>query len=200
MPLPPVAPALKRFIWDIQSMVELEASERELLWIGRDLMTRLLASDDWLPAAFAAADLAFARQFQVYRDGLDRFTVVSSVLSPGASLHVRQQSVWEIMGVVRGMVIRRPEDARAQPRGDARSLPPGGVDVRPSGQGDAMRLANALADAVSISVHVYGGELAGLARHPLAADGRPEEVSLDYANREDAMAYDIFSIQAEPRG
>jgi spore coat polysaccharide biosynthesis protein SpsF len=68
-----VPPALKRFIWDIQSMVELEASEREVLLIGRDLMARLLASDDGLPAIFAGPGLA------TYPQGMeiDGFTVAA---------------------------------------------------------------------------------------------------------------------------
>ena len=57
----PVPEPLKRFIWDIQSMVELAESEREILVIGRDLMARLVARDDWLPDAFALpADAQFA--------------------------------------------------------------------------------------------------------------------------------------------
>jgi hypothetical protein len=46
----PVPATLKRFIWDIQSLVELAESEREILIIGRDLMARLIENDDWLPA------------------------------------------------------------------------------------------------------------------------------------------------------
>jgi hypothetical protein len=41
----PVPPALKRFIWDIQSKAELDEGKREILFIGRDLMSRLVASD-----------------------------------------------------------------------------------------------------------------------------------------------------------
>ncbi|HEY8125763.1 MAG TPA: hypothetical protein VIF88_10120, partial [Methylocystis sp.] len=59
----PVPPALRRFIWDIQSMVELAESEREILLIGRDLMARLFTTDDWLPTVFAVPNPAGSQQF-----------------------------------------------------------------------------------------------------------------------------------------
>jgi len=65
----PVPAALRRFIWDIQSMVELAETEREILLIGRDLMARLIATDDWLPTVYAVPNPAGGQQFQIYRDG-----------------------------------------------------------------------------------------------------------------------------------
>jgi hypothetical protein len=52
-------------------MVELDDGVREILFIGRDLMNRLVASDDWLPAAFGASGCS-----QLYRDGMARFSPV----------------------------------------------------------------------------------------------------------------------------
>ena len=106
----PVPAALRRFIWDIQSMVELAESEREILLIGRDLMARLIATDDWLPTAFAVPNPAGGQQFQIYRDGLERFSVVSTVLWGGAFVAISQPSVWEIAGVLRGAVTREQFD------------------------------------------------------------------------------------------
>jgi hypothetical protein len=91
------APApLRRFIWDIQSMVELAESEREILVIGRDLMAQLVAGDDWLPLAFARPDDGGCRHYLLYGDGLDRFAVVSTVLQGAQAMLVRQDGVWEI--------------------------------------------------------------------------------------------------------
>ena len=106
----PVPAALRRFIWDIQSMVELAESEREILLIGRDLMARLIATDDWLPTAFAVPNPAGGQQFQIYRDGLERFSVVCTVLWGGAFVAISQPSIWEIAGVLRGAVTREQLD------------------------------------------------------------------------------------------
>src|SRR6266540_1488709 len=100
----PVHPTLKRFIWDIQSVVELAESEREILVIGRDLMARLVAVDDWLPAAFAASGDAQCRHYLLYFDGQERFSVVAAVYHGGQAAPVCQNDVWEIFGVLRGLV------------------------------------------------------------------------------------------------
>lgn len=181
-----VPPSLKRFIWDIQSMVELADSEREILVIGRDLMARLVASDDWLPTVFAAPSPAGGRQFQLYSDGLERFSIVSTVLWGGAALSIAQPSVWEIIGVLRGAMTRQ-----------GRLLQPGSVDAHASASGDVSRLSNALGDQISIGIHVYGGEIGRLSRRSLAPDGRMDEPPLGYANAESAPPYDIWSIQTE---
>ncbi|BGE85347.1 3-mercaptopropionate dioxygenase [Methylosinus sp. 3S-1] len=181
---PPVPPALKRFIWDIQSMVELAEGEREILLIGRDLMTRLVAEDDWLPEVFAAAPSGEARQYQLYSDGMERFAVIASVLPAGAALAIEQPGVWEIIGALRGTPTRCL--AGAAPR----ELPRGTVDVFRSAGEAAVRLAGAEA---AIAIHVYGGEIGRLVRRP--GEGEP----MGYANGEDAPPYDIYTIQTEIR-
>jgi len=188
----PVPPALKRFIWDIQSMVELADSEREILLIGRDLMTRLVASDDCLPMVFAVALPARGRQFQLYSDGEERFAVVASVLAPGAGLALEQQGVWEIAGVLRGAVARRlPAGSR-----DAGALEKGAVEARLSKTGGETALANARADEISIAIHVYGGAIGGMVRRSVSPDGATGEAE-PFANGEAAPPYDIFTIQTE---
>jgi len=188
----PVPPALKRFIWDIQSMVELADSEREILLIGRDLMTRLVASDDCLPAVFADASPARGRQFQLYSDGEERFTVVASVLAGGAGLSLDQPGVWEIVGMLRGAAARRlpggPEGAGA--------LEKGAVEARLSKTGPSAALANALAEDVSIAIHVYGGAIGGMTRRSVSPEGAIGEGE-PYANGEATPPYDIFTIQTE---
>ena len=119
----PVPPALRRFIWDIQSMVELAESEREILLIGRDLMARLITTDDWLPTVFAVPNPAGGQQFQIYRDGLDRFSVVSTILWGGACVTISQPSVWEIAGVLRGAVNRQQLDGSPTKQRAGRRVP-----------------------------------------------------------------------------
>jgi len=111
-------------------MVELTDSEREILLIGRDLMTRLVASEDWLPAAFATAETGKGLQYQLFSDVLERFTVVATVLFPGAGLLVEQSSHWEIAGGLSGSVSRQARDRGARAKAEVRILRPGEVQTR----------------------------------------------------------------------
>lgn len=209
----PVPPSLKRFIWDIQSIVELAESEREIFVIGRDLMARLVASDDWLPPGFAIApspsppppggEGEAVAQFHLYVDALERFCVVSTVLRGGQTLPIFREPVWEIMGLLRGAVGRQrfalPAGAPPAASSAAKLLKPGAVETFTPASGEAVQLCNALDDRTSISIHVYGGEIGKLARRAVAPDGNVSEFSTGYANAKDWPPYDIMSIQTEIR-
>jgi predicted metal-dependent enzyme (double-stranded beta helix superfamily) len=172
----PVPGALRRFIWDIQSLVELDGGEREILVVGGDVMARLLADDSWLPTVFAIPGRPGACQYQLYHDGLERFSVVSTVLAPGASLLATAQPFWEIAGVLRGGLTRTVADGSV-PRMYTR----GAVDLRGSGRAARQQLANPSAERPAIAIHVYGGPRDGCANPP------------------EAPPYDIWSIQTEIR-
>ncbi|MGJ0454540.1 MAG: hypothetical protein ACR65T_15110 [Methylocystis sp.] len=198
----PVPPALRRFIWDIQSMVELAESEREILLIGRDLMARLFTADDWLPTVFAVPKPAGGQQFQIYRDGLERFSVVSTILSGGARVTLSQPSVWEIAGVLRGAISRQQFDASATKSaqaGASRLLQARAVEARSSASGEVFELCNVLDDRTSIVIHVYGGDIGQISRRSGASHGSMDAQPLGYANTENDPPYDIFSIQNEIR-
>lgn len=160
-----VPASLKRFIWDIQSIIELAESEREILVIGRDLMARLVASDDWLPAVFAAPGAISGVQFQLYSDALERFSVVATVLSAGQGLLIDQPLLWEIAGVLRGGVFPRTHDTLADPLAaptdQGRVLRAGDVDTRGSRTSEAVALSNALPDQISIAFMSMAATLPG---------------------------------------
>ena len=139
----PVPPPLKRFIWDIQSMVELAESEREILVIGRVLMARLVASDDWLPDDFAVPDKKECQQYLLYGDGLERFSVVSTVFHGGQTMPVCQDRVWEIRGLLRGSRGAQhfpwEPGSAPRPKGDAKLVKSGSVDVVSPKNGESRR-------------------------------------------------------------
>jgi predicted metal-dependent enzyme (double-stranded beta helix superfamily) len=199
----PVPPALRRFIWDIQSMVELAESEREILLIGRDLMARLFTTDDWLPTVFAVPNPAGGQQFQIYHDVLDRFSVASTILSGGACMTISQPSVWEIAGVLRGAINRQQLDGsptNSAQVGASRLLQANAVEAaRSSASGEVFELRNALDDRTSIIIHVYGGDIGQISRRSGASGGSVDAPPLGYANSDDDPPYDIFSIQHEVR-
>jgi 3-mercaptopropionate dioxygenase len=188
--------ALKRFIWDIQSMVELAESEREILLIGRDLMTRLMAEDDWLSPAFSAADPGCAQQFQLYADGMERFAIVSTVLAPGQASSVGVEPFWQIFGVLRGAFSRRSFDVNAESQfspGAEQRLQSGEIWISPAR--GAAQLVNLQSDRPSIAIQVFGGDIGKTPRHILTPEGAAHFGPTSYANRADAPPFDIWTIQ-----
>ena len=196
-----VPPALKRFIWDIQSMVELTEDAREILLIGADLMSRLIATDDWLPEPFAAPAAAGPRQFQLFGDAAQRFCVVSTVLAPGQSLPLLQEPYWQIMGVLRGTValekVRVSSGAAARAEGTSRMIGRGAVERLRAVPQEAMLLFNPSDAEAAIVIQVYGGEIGTRPRHVVTPDGTLEPCAFDYANGPETPAYDIWSIQTK---
>jgi 3-mercaptopropionate dioxygenase len=199
----PVPEPLRRFIWDIQSMVELAESEREILLIGRDLMARLVAADGWLPDAFARPAENHCRHYLIYGDGLERFSVASTVLCRNQAMLIRGDGAWDIIGVLRGAAsigrLLWEPGREPQPNGDAQLVEAGAVEVAPAVSDEAVELSNAMSGSVSIVIHVYGGDIGKIARYPLEAGGTALGLASSYANAEDSPAYDISSIQADIR-
>lgn len=183
-------------------MVELAESEREILLIGRDLMARLFTTDDWLPTVFVVPNPAGGQQFQIYHDVLDRFSVVSTILSGGACMTISQPSVWEIAGVLRGAINRQQLDGSpttSAQAGVSRLLQANMVEARSSASGEVFALRNALDDRTSIIFHVYGGDIGRISRRSGASGGSVDAPPLGYANSDNDPPYDIFSIQNEIR-
>jgi predicted metal-dependent enzyme (double-stranded beta helix superfamily) len=198
-PRAPVPEVLKRFIWDIQSMVELADSEREILLIGRDLMHRLVASTGWLPEAFARPDPLRWQQFQLYHDDLERFTIISTILAGGQTLPVVQDQVWQISGVLQGRLERAdfalPRQAQPVPKGAPTIMQAGAVEIRSSSNADGIQLCNPHNEVPAIIIHVYGGEISQLPRRIYQCDGAVSEAPAVYANDVGTPPYDIHSIQ-----
>jgi 3-mercaptopropionate dioxygenase len=84
------------------------------------------------------------------------------------------------------------------PDADAMLVDPGSVEAVEASNGKAIQLSNA-AETVSISIHVYGGDIGRITRYPLEADGAALAFASGYANSDQSPAYDILSIQTEIR-
>jgi len=179
-----VPPPLRRFIWDIQSLVELDGGEREILLIGRDLTARLLAEADWAPKTFTAPGAGGAAQYHVYADSMGRFAIVLTALAPGAALAVERPGCWELYGLARGALLRDDSGRWSQPGAvEAAGARGAGTDRLSAGPNEG-----------ALAIHVYGGEIAGIVRRRIRPDGG--ETLLPFANPADAPPFDIFAIQA----
>ena len=160
---------LRRFGADLTRLADREGlAEAAVLPEARQMLARLVAEDDWLPDTFAQADGRSYRQYLLYGDPLDRFSLVSFVWGPGQQTPVHDHLMWGLVGMLRGAETAtgyvRDADGRLRAEGVER-LTPGMVGAVSPTIGDIHRVANALSDRASISIHLYGGNIGRVRRH-----------------------------------
>ena len=144
---------------------------------GKDL-AHLVAADDWLPAADRAAGEEHYRQYLLYLDPEERFSVVSFVWGPGQKTPVHDHQVWGMVGVLQGAERCQSYHADAEgvrSIGGERRLTVGEVELLSPEQGDIHRVENAFDDRDSISIHVYGADIGRVRRwvFPLGQPKKP---------------------------
>src|SRR4051794_1934052 len=76
------------------------AAESEIRAEGGRALRDLVTQDDWLPDEFAMPDPASYRQYLLYCDPLERFSVVSFVWGPGQQTPVHDHAVWGLVGML----------------------------------------------------------------------------------------------------
>lgn len=140
----------------------------------------LVSHDDWLPESCTAPHPQYYQQYLLHCDPLERFSLVSFVWGPGQSTPVHDHEVWGYVGMLRGSEINqrytRDGAGRLSLAGEPTTLRPGDVERLSPAEGDIHRVSNAYADQVSISVHLYGGNIGAVARHvydPTTGQAKP---------------------------
>jgi predicted metal-dependent enzyme (double-stranded beta helix superfamily) len=177
---------LRAFIADAIRTIEREPSEAGILAELSPKLKALVAVDDWLPPAYAAADGKAYRQYLLYADPLDRFSIVSFVWGPGQGTPIHDHRVWGLVGVLRGEEIsvsyeRRPDGSLQA--GPPTRLPQGTVAAVSPEIGDIHAISNGLSDKSSISIHVYGGNIGTIRRSVFDAQtGAASEFISGYSN------------------
>ncbi len=160
---------LKHFIQDFTRLADAHhGNEAAMLANGQLLLSALVKHDDWLPAAFAQPNPERYTQYLLHCDPLERFSVVSFVWGPGQKTPVHDHMVWGLIGMLRGAetethFTRSPSGVLVP--GDSTTLRPGMIGMVSPSLGDIHVVANAVADAPSISIHVYGANIGMVARH-----------------------------------
>ena len=166
---------LRGFVNAVEHIVDQRLAEDVLLDQVSAQLTQLISNDDWLPPTQAQPHPQFYRQYPLHIDEQERFSVVSFVWGAGQATPVHDHTVWGLIGMLRGSEISQPYgfDAagKLHPQGDAVTLRPGQVEAVSPCIGDIHRVHNALADAVSISIHVYGADIGKVQRWVYAPDG-----------------------------
>lgn len=181
-------PKFTSFIERFTELVDHHAGdEAPVLEQGRQLLAALVREDDWLPEQYAQAHPQYYQQYALHVDPQERFSVVSFVWGPGQKTPIHNHTVWALIGMLRGG--EKAEDFQANGPGEpmtalgSAQLEPGTVEsLRPT-TGDTHRVSNLLEDRVSISVHVYGGNIGRISRHVFDAQtGTPKPFVSGYSN------------------
>jgi predicted metal-dependent enzyme (double-stranded beta helix superfamily) len=185
MPGPDITP-LRHFVERTSALVDTLADEAELLAALTPPLRALVSQDNWLPEELAQPHPQFYRQYLLHADAAGRFSVVSFVWGPGQATPVHDHTVWGLVGVLRGVEAAQayaPDAAGAlQANGPLQTLRAGDVAAVSPRIGDVHRVSNALSDAVSISIHVYGANIGTVQRHVFDAQGAVKPFVSGYAN------------------
>ncbi len=160
---------LRDFVAAMTRLVEHQGNaEDAVLEPARDLLMGLVSHDDWLPEPFAACDPVRYRQYLLYGDPLDRFSLVSFVWGPGQRTPVHDHLMWGLVGMLRGREQAVPYTRQADGTliaGEPAWLEPGMVQAVSPHLGDIHTVCNGLPDRPSISIHLYGGNIGTVRRH-----------------------------------
>ncbi len=159
-----------QFVRDFTQLVDkFPGDETQILGKGRELLADLVRRDDWLSDPYAQPHPQYYQQYLLHVDPADRFSVVSFVWGPGQTTPIHNHTVWALIGMLRGG--ERAESFEVGlPGQPMRSLgnehlSPGTVESISPRTGDIHRVSNMHEDRVSISVHVYGGNIGRISRH-----------------------------------
>jgi len=190
-------PRLERFVTQIDEVLQRTQVEAEILQRASALLGELIQSDDWLPEAFAQPNPERYQQYLLYADPDDRFSVVSFVWGPGQSTPIHDHTVWGLVGVLRGAELCQPFVKNAKGHWLAskaqKRLEVGEVEAVSPFIGDVHRVWNALPDAPSISIHVYGANIGKVRRHVFHEDGTVKEFISGYSNAQKVLPVEFDS-------
>jgi predicted metal-dependent enzyme (double-stranded beta helix superfamily) len=170
---------IARFRDFVQSFTRLVAEdgddEQRIFVDGKALLSGLVAQDDWLPDEFAIPDPERYRQYLLYCDPMERFSIVSFVWGPGQKTPVHDHTVWGMVGVMRGIELCEEFDLEPATgrlgAGGTHRLEPGQIDLVSPRVGDIHRVSNALGDRPSVSIHVYGANIGAVKRNTYELPG-----------------------------
>ncbi len=169
-------PRFDAFLDEIQAIVAASAGdEAYVIEHGRPVLAALVSQDDWLPEAFAQPHPEHFKQYILYKDPEERLSVVCVVWAPGQSAIPHDHTVWGLIGQLRGAERTRnyevPMPGAPLVVRSEEVLRPGETAVVAPSVGDVHDVENAV-DDISISIHVYGGDLSSLAdrRHRYVAE------------------------------
>ena len=182
------------FVSRFTRLVDADPAETILLGQGKEILHELVKQDDWLVSEFSQPHPQHYQQYLLYLDPEERFSVVSFVWGPSQATPVHDHTVWGLVGMLRGSENCQPyskmSDGRWVPAGLELNLLAGDVEVISPKKGDVHRVWNASSSEVSISIHVYGGNIGRIQRHVYESNGIKKPFVSGYANEKQGYPFD----------
>ena len=170
-----IAPQLQQFVDGVSNLLDQNKVEAEFHPEVGELLKELVKEDNWLDPKFTVPHPEYYQQFLLHIDPQQRFSVVSFVWGPGQETPVHNHTVWGVIGMLRGKErdqhFEVESDHSLTPKGDEITLSPGDIGFVSPTIGDVHRVRNAYDDQVSISVHIYGGDIGKIERNVFPTDG-----------------------------
>jgi predicted metal-dependent enzyme (double-stranded beta helix superfamily) len=176
---------LLAFVKGVMDLTYDTLPEKETLIQAGKLMADLVATDDWLPERFAIPHHNYYQQYLLYGDPQGRFSVVSFVWGPGQKTPIHDHTVWGVVGMLRGAEISQRFEITSnglRPRLPAVTLKPGSVELLSPTEGDIHQVSNSYPDSVSISIHLYGGNIGQLNRSVFSKSGESRSFVSGYSS------------------
>ena len=171
-------PKLHRFINQMSDLMNRTNKESDILKQGAVYIKELISADDWLPLKYAEADDNDYLSYLLYEDPYERFSILSFVWGPGQSTVIHDHCTWGLVGCLRGKEISQAyaqsKNGHWVPDGPSEEIiaqTDNNLDIVSPSVGDVHRVYNGLLNRPSISIHVYGGNLAKISRHVYHEDG-----------------------------
>jgi 3-mercaptopropionate dioxygenase len=167
------------------AVARLGEDEAAVLDVLRPALAALIAQDDFLPEAYAKPHPQYYQQYLLYGDPDQKLSIVSFVWGPGQKTPVHNHRTWGLVGILRGAELSvdyTERDGKLTP-GPVERLEPGRVVAVSPRLGDVHQISNAFDDRVSISIHVYGGNIGRIEREVfLPESGEIKPFVSGYAN------------------
>lgn len=193
---------LRHFIDSLAALLDQHPDEANLLDHGHTLLANLVAHDDWLPDELAQPNPERYQQYLLHCDSRQRFSVVSFVWGPGQRTPIHDHRVWGLIGMLRGAEysqgFSRSADGALVAEGEPVRLAPGQVEAVSPRIGDIHQVNNAFSDQVSISIHVYGGNIGAVKRAVYAEDGSEKTFISGYSNTRLPNIWDLSKENPAP--
>ncbi|MBC2862843.1 cysteine dioxygenase [Klebsiella pneumoniae] len=177
---------LRHFIHEVDRLHREHHRAAPLLDAVAQRLAALVRYDDWLPEEYTLPHPHHYQQYLLHADSGERFSIVSFVWGPGQATPIHDHRVWGHWDAARrGGKPALPagcrwHTARAGRRHASGSRP---VEKVSADDGDIHRVSNALADRVSISIHVYGGNIGAVKRAVYTPEGQQKPFISGYSNR-----------------
>jgi predicted metal-dependent enzyme (double-stranded beta helix superfamily) len=156
-------PKFDRFVADMRAIMAAYGSDESgLIAAGRARLAELVAVDDWLPDEFARPASAGFKQYILFRQSGVDFSVISVVWARGQKAIAHDHTMWGMFGQLRGAEATRLYDAPVAGQEmtvkAAATLRPGDTAFVSPSTCDIHDVEN-VNEGVSVSIHVYGGDL-----------------------------------------